>query len=46
MKMLVKKLKKFLCDNGEDLKYLLVAGLPPGLLFAVFSHHLCFGDLY
>ena len=46
MEKKVSKLRKFLQENKEDFLYLLFAGTPFGILYALLSQYFCFGELY
>jgi hypothetical protein len=40
------QLKKKFQDNSEDLQYLLMAGLPAGILLAALNRCFSFGEIY
>lgn len=46
MKNLVNRVKKKFLENKKDLKFLLFAGLPTGILLAVLNRFVRFGELY
>ena len=46
MKKLVKKLKKILQQNKEDLQYLFIVGLPTGVFLIMLSQCTCLGEVY
>jgi hypothetical protein len=46
MKKLIKKLKKILHENKEDLQYLLFAGVPTGILLIVLSRFMNYSVLF
>jgi hypothetical protein len=46
MRTIAENLKKFLHENKEDLKYLLYAGIPAGLLSALITYFLDFSKVF
>jgi len=46
MKKRIKRLKKILQKNKEDLQYLLFAGLPTGIILILLSHYFTLGEVY
>lgn len=46
MKKQLKKLKKILWDNNEDLKYLFTVGVPSGILMILLSQCKFMGEIY
>lgn len=46
METMVVKLKRYLKENEDDLLYLLFAGTPFGLIYALLSRLFSFGEIF